>query len=141
MTKEIASEIAKLLNTRNQLVKQHTAQSVLDEKETYVFIMESEKVIACAESKKVQWYQWEICHVSVASEVEGSGKGQRVLELAEEKAIKGGAKILQSTIRSGNEKSIRLFLRNGYQQVNTFYNNISGNWILVLQKSVGIRPS
>ncbi len=141
MTKEIANQIAILLNTRNQLVKVYTAQNVLDEKENYVYIIESEKIIACAESKKVQWYHWEICHVSVALEVEGSGKGQKVLELAEEKAIKGGAKILQSTIRSGNEKSTRLFLRNGYRQVNTFYNNISGNWILVLQKSVGIRTS
>lgn len=138
MTKEEARQIAILLNERNQLVKNHTAKSVLDEKENYVLLIESNKVMACAESKKVQWYQWEICHVSVACKAEGFGYGKKILELAEKKAITSGAKILQCTIRSDNDKSIRLFLHNGYNKVNSFYNIVSGNLIYVFQKSVGI---
>jgi len=139
MTKKIAEEIAILLNERNQLVKQHTSESVLAEKENYVFISESKKIIACAESKKVQWYQWEISHVCVAADFEGKGNGSKILKLAEDKAIKGGAKILQSTIRTDNENSIRLFSRKGYKQINCFFYPISGNWVFVYQKCVSIK--
>jgi L-amino acid N-acyltransferase YncA len=136
MTNEEARQVAYLLNTRNQLVRKHTVKTVLEKKDNYVFLTESQNIIACAESKKVQWYQWEICHVSVAISEEGRGIGGKILKLAEERATKGGAKILQCTIRSDNEKSIRLFLNHGYNQVSSFYNNLSGNWVYVFQKSV-----
>jgi len=138
MTKEIAEQIANLLNTRNQLVIEYTADKVLEKKSNYVYIEDKNEVIACAESKKVQWYQSEISHVCVLEKAEGTGKGSEILKLAEKKGKDEGAKILQCTIRTSNENSIRLFSRNGYLTVNRFYYPQSGNWVYVLQKSISI---
>jgi N-acetylglutamate synthase-like GNAT family acetyltransferase len=136
MTTDIAEQIAKLLNTRNQLVVEYTAKKVFDKKSNYVYIEIENEVIACAESKKIQWYQSEISHVSVSTKVEGQGKGKEVLKLAEKKAKDEGAKILQCTIRANNENSIRLFSRNGYINVNRFYYPNSGYWVFLFQKSI-----
>ncbi|BDU25169.1 GNAT family N-acetyltransferase [Flavobacterium sp. GSB-24] len=136
MTEEIAEQIADLLNERNQLVTKYTFSSILDSSENYVYLEDSGKIIACAESKKVQWYQWEISHVLVAADYEGKGFGKKILSKAEAKANQGGAKILQCTIRTNNENSIRLFSRNGYTKVNRFFYPKSGNWVYVYQKCV-----
>jgi N-acetylglutamate synthase-like GNAT family acetyltransferase len=108
----------------------------LKEKDDYVFLEQENRVIACAECKKVQWYQWEISHVSVTKEEEGKGWGNKILKLAESKAIKGNARILQCTIRTNNESSIRLFTRKGYLKTASFFYDKSGNWVHVFQKSV-----
>lgn len=136
MTQEIAQQIASLINERNQLSKLYTAKMILEHKENYVYFEKDGELIACAESKKVQWYQWEICHVSVAKKFERKGKGTEILLLAENKAKKGNARILQSTIRSNNENSIGLFLKNNYKQVNEFSNQTTGNIVNVYQKAV-----
>ena len=136
MTLEIADQIADLLNGRNQLVTKYTAQKVLNSGDNYVYLLDNKKVIACAESKKVQWYQWEISHISVSSDYEGKGYGSEILSNAEKKAKDGGAKILQCTIRENNENSIKLFSRNEYSNVNKFFNTNSGNWVLVFQKTI-----
>jgi len=136
MTKNIAEQIANLLNTRNQLVVKYSVGKVLQSKSNYVYLEEENEVIACAESKEVQWYQSEISHVSVLKKAEGQGKGKEILSLAEKKAKNDGAKILQCTIRTNNENSIRLFLRKGYVKVNQFFYPNSDNWVYVLQKSI-----
>jgi N-acetylglutamate synthase-like GNAT family acetyltransferase len=136
MTRNIAEQIANLLNNRNQLVVEYSADKVLLSKSNYVYLEEENEVIACAESKKIQWYQSEISHVSVLEKVEGKGKGKEILSLAEKKAKNEGAKLLQCTIRTNNENSIRLFLRMGYVKVNRFFYPNSGNWVYVLQKSI-----
>ena len=138
MTKEQAKQIATLLNERNKLVKEYSPDDVLAKEQNYVYMDEKSTIIACAESKKVQWYQWEICHVSVNKTNEGKGLGSKILKLAEKKAIEGGAKILQCTIRSNNESSLRLFLAKGYTKTTSFFYPNSGNWVHVLQKSVSI---
>lgn len=138
MTKEQAKQIAILLNERNKLVKEYSADDILAKEQNYVYLDEKSNIIACAESKKVQWYQWEICHVSVAKANEGKGLGSKILKLAEKKAIDGGAKILQCTIRSSNESSLRLFLAKGYTKTASFFYPKSGNWVHVLQKSVSV---
>lgn len=94
MLPEIAKQISELLNDRNQLVTKYTLEKVLASGDNYVYLLDSGKVIACAESKKVQWYQWEISHVLVASVYEGKGYGRKILMDAEKKAKDGGAKIL-----------------------------------------------
>lgn len=139
MTKQIANQIAELLNKRNQLVTSYTGEKILSFSENYVYIEDSGKIIATAESKQVQWYQWEISHVLVAEEYEGKGYGNKILALAEAKAEDGGAKILQCTIRTSNESSIRLFSRKEYSQVNKFYYPKSGNWVYVYQKVISIK--
>ncbi len=136
MTRNIAQQIADLLNSRNELVVKYSADKVLEKKSNYVYIESENEVIACAESKKVQWYQSEISHVSVLEKVEGTGKGNQILKLAEKKGKDDGAKLLQCTIRTSNESSIRLFSRNGYLIVNRFFYPDSGNWVYVLQKSI-----
>lgn len=138
MTKEQAKQIAVLLNERNKLVKEYSRDDVLAKEQNYVYLEEKSTIIACAESKKVQWYQWEICHVSVDKTYEGKGLGSKILKLAEKKAIEGGAKILQCTIRSNNEASLRLFLAKGYTKAASFFYPNSGNWVHVLQKSVSV---
>ncbi|WP_162126039.1 GNAT family N-acetyltransferase [Flavobacterium phycosphaerae] len=97
MTTKIANQIAELLNNRNQLTVQYTEEKALANKDNYVYILDFEKVIACAESKKVQWYQWEVSHVSVAKDFEGKGFGNKILLDAERKARAGNARILQCT--------------------------------------------
>ncbi|MDA3840276.1 MAG: GNAT family N-acetyltransferase [Patescibacteria group bacterium] len=136
MTRDIAEQIANLLNSRNQLVVDYTADKVLESKSNYVYLEDENEVIACAESKKIQWYQSEISHVSVLKKVEGKGKGKEILSRAERKAKNDGAKLLQCTIRTNNENSLRLFLRMGYEKVNRFFYPNSGNWVYVLQKSI-----
>lgn len=138
MTKEQAKQIATLLNERNKLVNEYSPDDVLAKEQNYVYLDEKSTIIACAESKKVQWYQWEICHVSVDKTYEGKGLGSKILKLAEKKAIEGGAKILQCTIRSNNESSLRLFLAKGYTKTTSFFYPNSGNWVHVLQKSVSV---
>lgn len=136
MTKEVAQQIASLLNTRNELSVLYTVDKILADKNNYVFIQEQNNIIACAESKKVQWYQWEICHVSVHEKQERKGYGLKILKLAEKKAREGNARILQATIRSNNEGSIGLFTSNYYKQVNTFYNLRTDNIVNVYQKNI-----
>lgn len=136
MDKKEAEQIANLINTRNELTKKYSANSILTSKENYVFIKEGEKIIACAESKKVQWYQYEISHVSIDINYEGKGYGNKILKLAENKATETNIRLLQCTIRTNNINSIRLFSTKGYKQVNTFHNLKSGNWVYIYQKII-----
>jgi len=136
MNSNIANQIAKLLNSNNQLVKKYTENKVLETKDNYVYIVKDSTVIACAESKKVQWYQSEISHLSVSEKFQGEGYAKKILTRAESKAIEDGAKIIQCTIRKDNKRSISLFKGFKYSIVNEFYYNHSGNWVLVLQKTI-----
>ena len=138
MNIEQAKQIAALLNQRNKLVNEYSPDDVKEKEQNYVYLDEELKIVACAESKKVQWYQWEICHVSVDKTCEGKGFGSKILKMAEKKAIDGGAKILQCTIRSNNESSLRLFFDKGYTKTTSFFYPNSGNWVHVLQKSVSV---
>jgi ribosomal protein S18 acetylase RimI-like enzyme len=136
MTERIAEQIAELLNTRNKLVVKYTTKKVLDFQSNYVFIEDDDMVVACAKSKKVQWYQSEVSHLSVSKKKEGQGLGKEILLLAEQKAKKDGAKVIQCTIRTNNEGSIGLFTRKGYNIVNRFFYPNSGNWVYILQKTI-----
>jgi N-acetylglutamate synthase-like GNAT family acetyltransferase len=136
MTKEEAKQIADLINKRNELTKKYSLESILALKENYVFIKQADKIIACAESKKVQWYQYEISHVSIDENYESKGFGSKILKLSENKAIENNARLLQCTIRTNNINSIRLFSTKGYKQVNMFHNLKSGNWVFIYQKII-----
>jgi RimJ/RimL family protein N-acetyltransferase len=136
MTTQEAEEIAQLINNRNHLIKNYTFKDILSKKECYVFIKEDNKVIACAASNKIQWYQHEITHVSISEHFEGKGYGSRILALAEKKAIENNVKILQCTIRTNNINSIRLFSKKGYKEVNTFFYPKTGNWVYIYQKVI-----
>src|SRR5947209_5092477 len=102
MTEIEAQQIATLLNDRNQLAGRRSAKHILAAATNYEFELRDGSVVACVERKSVQWYQWEICHLSVKSEWEGKGIASIVYARAEESARSGGARILQCTIREGN---------------------------------------
>ena len=138
MTKNDAIEIAELLNKRNELSVKYSFEDILSKKENYLFIKEGEKIVACGESIKVQWYQNEIKHISVHKDFEGKRFGTKILKLVEEKSIKDNARVLQCTVRTDNENSIRLFTRKGYKKVNSFFNKKTKNWVFIFQKVISI---
>src|SRR6185312_1702884 len=103
MDRSQAEQIAELLNTQNQLAVPYTADRVLQHGDSYlVRLDDSGQVVACAELKKVQWYQFELLHVTVAQQNRRQGYARSLVVEAEKLAILLGARILQSTIRAGN---------------------------------------
>jgi len=134
----LSQQIATLLNERNQLEKSYTWEEVFTELDNYVFIENNEQLIACAETRKVQWYQWEILHVSVKLGEEGKGYASKVLKKAEDLAYQQGAQVLQCTIRENNENSLKLFEAKGYCRVNRFFNILSKRWLFIYQKVISM---
>ncbi len=134
MTETDAAQIAKLLNDRNQLAKAYTQQAVLADAGNYEYEVRAGQVAGCVERKRVQWYQWEIRHLSVGKDFEGQGVAFVVYGRAEAAAIAGGACILQCTIRRGNQESEKFFRRQGFTEVNTFYYDRTRNSVGVWQK-------
>ena len=135
MDRKQAEQIGQLLNTRNQLVQPYDADRVLASAPNYLFTLShSGDVIACAELKRVQWYQFEISHVTTAPGSEGKGLARALLAQAEDRAKEDGCRILQCTIREENKRSQELFLKNGFRQVSAFYYPYSGNNVGVWQK-------
>jgi len=130
-----ADAIAALLNARNQLTVQYTLQRVQGEAGNYIYrLSEDGQLIACVEVKKVQWYQAEVLHLTVAEAYERKGHGKALLCEAERVARANDARVLQCTIRTDNAASRRLFEEFGFSHVNTFLNEHSGNNLGVFQK-------
>jgi GNAT superfamily N-acetyltransferase len=102
MKLEHAKQIANLLNSRNQLVRNYDANIVMVRGDDFIYELKDDSVVGCIEVKKVQWYQWEVCHLTVLPENEGQGLGSLMIRKAEERAKNGGARIIQCTIRVGN---------------------------------------
>jgi ribosomal protein S18 acetylase RimI-like enzyme len=137
LTSDQAHQIALLLNARNQLSVVYTAERVLNSAADYLIrSSESGDVAACVEVKRVQWYQAELLHLTVAESEEGKGHGKALLASAEQLARQQGARLLQCTIREDNRPSEGLFRSAGYSQVGVFFNERSGNNVFVFQKVV-----
>jgi ribosomal protein S18 acetylase RimI-like enzyme len=127
--------IAALLNARNELTVKYTRQRVLSEADNYrCKLSETGEVVACVEIKKVQWYQCEVLHLTVAEAHEGKGHAKALLCDVERIARAGGARVLQCTIRDDNSRSRKLFEGFGFERVGTFHNERSGNNVGVFQK-------
>jgi len=134
MTKAAAAAIANLINTHNQLTKRYTAEVVLAEEDNYIVRMRDGEVVAAVEVKTVQWYQCEISHLSVDPAARGAGIGRSLVEEAEVRACRLGARIAQCTIRVGNAASEAVFTRCGFVPSVTFRNTQTGNDVTVYQK-------
>lgn len=135
LTDAQAEQIAILLNERNQLTVQYSRQRVLQHAENYLCrFSESNAVVACVEVKSVQWYQTEVCHLTVAETETKKGHAKSLLCEAERVARSNGARLLQCTIREDNIASRSLFEGFGFSHVATFSNPNSGNNVRVLQK-------
>ena len=139
MSNNIASQIANLLNTQNQLTVPYSPEKVLDSQEQFIlWFGESEKelVLGAVQVKKVQWYQCEINHLSVHPDAKRQGIGTWLLREAEDKAKELGARVVQCTIRVGNEASETLFKKYGFVATITFLNKQNGNKVTVYQKAL-----
>ena len=132
-----AEQIASLLNSENQLVILYTADKIISSSDNFIYKLDdNENITAFVEVKKIQWYQYEICHLTVSPVQRGKGLGNSVLNEAELKAKKGGGKILQCTIREDNTISQSLFKKNGFIKTLVFYYPTSGNNVTVWQKVI-----
>lgn len=131
-----AHQVAELINRRNQLATKYTKESVFQKRNDYFLIVEEKKVIACGETKMVQWYQWEIRHVSVLDGFEGKGYGSTVVKNLENIIREGGGMIAQCTIRKGNLASERLFVCRDFVKTVEFYYPLTGNIVGVFQKNL-----
>jgi ribosomal protein S18 acetylase RimI-like enzyme len=135
LTEEQAEEIAALLNDRNQLTVPYTGARVLKDRRNYLCkCSESGEVVACVEVKSVQWYQCEVLHLTVAKGHENQGHARTLLSEAEHVARERSARIIQCTIRDGNDRSRKLFETAGFLLVGIFFNETSGNNVAILQK-------
>lgn len=135
LTEIQAKQIAELLNSRNELTVNYTQERVLGQATNYLCRHSGEgDVIACVEVKKVQWYQTEILHLTVAAAHERKGHAKALLCEAERLARTNGARILQCTIRIGNLGSQGLFEGFGFIHIGTFSNQRSGNNVGIYQK-------
>ena len=130
-----ADQIALLLNSRNGLTRTYSRHLVQQEADDYILrLSEDERVIAFVQLKKVQWYQSEILHLTVAEAYERKGHGKSLLCEAERIARSRGARLLQCTIREGNTESRGLFQGFGFTHVASYRNERSGNNVGVYQK-------
>jgi ribosomal protein S18 acetylase RimI-like enzyme len=137
MTPSIAKQIAELLNSDNQLVVPYTEQKLTSNKDHYLFeATEDGEVISCIECKKVQWYQFEVSHLTVNPNHRRKGQGEKILNNATEHAKSNRGRIVQCTIRENNQASSVLFEKNGFVKVSTFYYPDSGNHVSVWQKVI-----
>ena len=137
MEREHANQIALLLNSRNELVKQYDPAQILEAAENYLYrVSDRGEVIACVELKRVQWYQFEVAHLTTASAEARRGYARELLTLVEERAKARGCRVLQCTIRENNKPSRSLFAQVGFIQVSRFHYPNSGNNVGVWQKVV-----
>ncbi|WP_438754825.1 GNAT family N-acetyltransferase [Pararhizobium sp. O133] len=131
-----AGQIATLLNTRNQLVKNYDAKAILAARARFLFEVRDDQVVGCVEVKKVQWYQAEVNHLTVHEDYCRQGIAQALLDAATARAIKDRARILQCTIRDNNDESAGLFLKNGFVRTTLFLYPDTGNNVGVYQKVI-----
>lgn len=136
MNRLIAEQIAGLINTQNRLTVVYNADKILEAADRYIYrLNEESKVIGVVELKKVQWYQCEIDHLSVA--VSGRGIGTDLVREALATGKKHGARIAQCTIRVGNKESEGLFVKKfEFMPTVTFLNRNNGNRVTVYQKAL-----
>ena len=135
LTDAQAEAIALLLNTRNELTVQYDRAKVIADADDYLCRLSDDgELIACVQVKKVQWYQCEVLHLTVARSYERKGHAKDLLADAEALGRRRNARLLQCTIRADNAASQALFRRCSYRCVNAFLNEVSGNTIQVWQK-------
>lgn len=140
MTMTEADQIAHLINERNQLARTYRGVEILESAANYDFEVREGRVVACVECKKVQWYQWEVRHLSVQCSCEGQGLAYLVYSRAQARSQAGGGCLLQCTIRSDNNESREFFARQGFREASSFYYRPTKNTVLIWQKALTLPP-
>lgn len=142
MNRHQAEQVASMLNEQNELTIKYSADIVLLDADNYLIHQDSNgNVVACAELREVQWYQYELSHVTVATAHKREGHGRTLLKEAEERARNNNASILQCTIRAGNVPSESLFSTYGFKSVCRFYNLSSKKTVAVWQYVLSVAPA
>jgi N-acetylglutamate synthase-like GNAT family acetyltransferase len=119
--KDISSQIANLLNHQNRLTTRYTQDMILRKLDKYLYeTQEDFGVIGCVCVKKVQWYQAEICHLSVHPYMQNHGIGLRMMTKAEDRCRDLGVRIAQATVRCDNKPCLRINEKRGFKIVNQF---------------------
>lgn len=135
MTTTNASQIAALINSQNQLKNCYDSARIIKHAERYIYELdEHSNIVGVVEVIHVQWYQCEICHLSV--KIKRQGIGLRLLKHALVRANTLGAMVAQCTIRNGNIESSSLFIKSGFAATVSFLNSETGNTVSVYQKSL-----
>lgn len=141
MDAAIAGKIAQLLNKRNELTRKYNAAMILEHVESYLYLEQDTEIVACIRLSRVQWYQVEIHHLTVAETHEGRGYGRKLVRSVLTQAMEKGARLAQCTIREGNVRSEGLFVSEGFVRTCAFFNQMSGNTVFVLQKALTLPPT
>jgi ribosomal protein S18 acetylase RimI-like enzyme len=134
MTKSEATQIAALLNARNGLTVLYDADIILRSPEQYLFASVGARVAVAVFLKDVQWYQGEVCHLSVDPEFEGRGYARNLWAEVERRAVARGYRILQCTIHEDDDNSEDFFTKAGFNRVSQFHNKVSGKNLAIWQK-------
>lgn len=134
-----ATQISELLNLRNNLVKKYSSNDIIANCDNYRYLLEGDTIVCMCELKKVQWYQFEICHLSVNPKYEGKGFASKLMEVVINDAKKQNGRILQATIREDNRNSSRLFERKGFKKTSEFFYPLTGNNVFVYQKTISVK--
>lgn len=119
--KDVASQIANLLNHQNKLSRRYTQDMILRKLDNYIYeTQEDFGVIGCVCVKKVQWYQGEILHLSVHPYMHQQGIGSRLMLKAESRCRDLGLHIAQATIREDNIPCRKISENLGFEWTNRF---------------------
>jgi ribosomal protein S18 acetylase RimI-like enzyme len=132
----IFKQIVSLINNQNRLAQHQTLEMLLDKGHCIVSVNDEGTLVGCVRVVKVQWYQWELFHLSVLPDYRRQGQATALLLKAEAHAKQEGASIVQCTVRMGNVESEALFSKSGYTAGAVFTNRESGNMVRVYQKSL-----
>jgi ribosomal protein S18 acetylase RimI-like enzyme len=133
---DIFKQVVSLVNEQNKLASYVTLETLLNKGHCIVSLSDSGQLAGCVRVQRVQWYQWELFHLSVPPIYRRQGQATALLLKAEAHAKQEGASIVQCTVRMGNIESEVLFSKMGYAAGVVFANRETGRAVRVYQKSV-----
>jgi len=109
---EMATQIAKLLNKANRLVKVHSMQTILSSRSTYFVEICENKIVGCVGVKKVNPYHSVAHHASVSPEYRQRGVGTKLLKLAVKHC---GTTMIYGRVREDNIPSLKMSFSLGFK--------------------------
>ena len=136
LRRDIAQQAAFLLNTQNKLTEYYETDSIRYG-DGYIVKTNGRSVLfGVVRILRVQWYQAELSHLSIAPAFQGFGFGAALIKEAEEQALELHAKVVQCVLRVDNLASENLFKKCGYIPGAMFLNKSSGNILRIYQKTI-----
>jgi ribosomal protein S18 acetylase RimI-like enzyme len=118
-TREMARQIALLVNMHNRLYKKHTENTILKDNADYFVEVIQSNVIGCAGLVKKDTDLCEIKHVCVHPEFRKRGIGKKLVTLA---IANCPTNLIYMTIREDNVASLAMAKSLGFVQVRKHWN-------------------